>query len=114
MASYGFMLPVLPGKEAVWKKRIAELNGPRRKDAIASRKRAGLTVERVWLQKWPMGQYAVVYWEAKDIAKASQSLLASKDPFDIWFLEKFLKEAHGLNPSRPVAPLNELVFGFKA
>ncbi len=113
MESYGFIQPVKAGKTAVWKQYIAEMLGPRKKETAASRKKAGLVKEQVWLQSTPMGEYAVVYWEAKDIKKVFQHFMTSKDPIDKWFLEKILVEVHGMNPSAPPPPMNAQVWNFK-
>ena len=69
MAYYAFIDPVLAGEIDAWKSYIKEMNGPRDRERKESRKKAGLTIERVWLQHTPMGDFAVVYWEGKDIAK---------------------------------------------
>jgi hypothetical protein len=113
MAHYAFANPVLPGKIDAWKSYIKEMNGPRNKERNESRKRGGLTVERVWLQHTPMGDFAVVYWEAKDINKVFEGLIKSDAPFDKWFREKILVEVHGMDLSK-TPPMNELVLDFKS
>jgi hypothetical protein len=60
MAYYAFANPVLPGKIDTWKSYIKDMNEPRNKERIESRKRVGLTVERVWLKRTPTGGFAVV------------------------------------------------------
>ncbi|MSQ24171.1 MAG: hypothetical protein EXR58_06435 [Chloroflexi bacterium] len=59
----------------------------------------------------PMGDFAVVYWEAPDIGKVFDGLMTSQDPFDSWFREKILMEIHGMNPSGPMPPMNQPVLG---
>lgn len=113
MAYYAFANPVLPGKVEAWKNLISEMNGPRKNERLESRKKAGLTVERVWLQYTPMGEFAVVYWEGNDIAKVFEWLVKSDEPFDKWFREKILVEIHGMDFSKPLPPLNEIVLDFK-
>jgi hypothetical protein len=108
MAYYAFANPVLPGKVDTWKSYVKEMNGPRSKERAESRKRVGLTVERVWLQHTPMGDFAVVYWEATDIGKVFEGLMKSDVPFDKWFREKVLVEV-----SKP-PPMNELVLDYRA
>ncbi len=109
MASYAFTIPVKPGKVGAWKKYIAEMTGPRKADLKASRKGAGLTKEKVWLQSTPMGDYAVVYWEAADISNVFKQFLTSTDPFDKWFREKILMEIHAMDPAAPPPPMNESI-----
>ena len=111
MAPYAFVVPVLKGKTTKWKAYIKEMTGPKAKDLKESRKRHGLTSEQVWLQKTPMGDFAVVYWEAKDIGKVFKGFMTSTNPFDKWFRENVLAEIHGMKPSDPLPPLNEQILG---
>ena len=113
MAHYAFANPVLAGKIELWKSYIKEMNGPRDRERKESRKKAGLTIERVWLQHTPMGDFAVVYWEAKDIAKVFETLVRSDAPFDKWFRDKILVEVHGMDLAK-LPPMNEPVLDFKA
>jgi hypothetical protein len=113
MAHYAFANPVLPGKMDAWKSYIKEMEGPRSKERDESRKRAGLTIERVWLQHTPMGDFAVVYWEGKDIGKVFETLMKSDAPFDRWFRDKVLVEVHGMDTTK-APPMNELMLDFKA
>jgi hypothetical protein len=113
MAHYAFVNPVVAGKMDVWKSYIKEMNGPRNNERKESRKKAGLIVERVWLQRTPMGDFAVVYWEAKDIGGVFDRLIKSDAPFDKWFRDKILVEVHGMDLSKPL-PMNELMLDFKA
>jgi hypothetical protein len=113
MEYYAFINPVVPGKMDTWKSYIKEMNGPRNKERKESRKRAGLNIERVWLQNTPMGDCAVVYWEAKDISKVFDALIKSEAPFDKWFRDKILVEIHGMDFSKPMT-MNELILDFKS
>jgi hypothetical protein len=113
VANYAFANPVIAGKVDAWKSYIKEMNGPRSKERKESRKRVGLTVERVWLQHTPMGDFAVVYWEAEDIGKVFEGLVNSDAPFDKWFRDKILVEVHGMELSK-LPPMNESVLDYKA
>ena len=110
MASYAFANPIQKGKLDAWKKYAAEMSGPKRAEFEASRKRVGLSKEKVWLQKTPMGDFAVVYWEANDIKKVFEQFATSNDPFDKWFREKVLIEIHGMDLKNP-PPMNEHILG---
>jgi len=77
-----------------------------------ARKRVELTVERVWLHHTPMNEFAVVYWEAKDIGQVFENLMKSETPFDKWFRDKILVEVHGTDLSKAL-PMNELLLDFK-
>jgi hypothetical protein len=113
MAYYAFINPVVAGKLEPWKSYIKEMNGPRNQERRESRKKIGLTVERVWLQQTPMGDFAVVYWEAKDIARVFEGFIKSEAPFDKWFRDTILVGVHGMDFSKPLPPMNELMLDFK-
>ncbi len=113
MAYYGFINPVLPGKIDAWESYVKEMTGPRSAEYKASRRKAGLNVERVWLQHTPVGDYAVVYWEAADIGKVFQQFMTSDEPIDKWFRDRVLVEIHGMDISNP-PPTNDIVLDFKA
>jgi hypothetical protein len=113
MAIYAFVNPVVAGKLEAWRSYIKEIKGPRNNDYKESRKKVGLTVERVWLQHTPMGDFAVVYWETQDISKVFEGFIKSDVPFDKWFRDKILVEVHEMDFSKPL-PMNELMLDFKA
>ena len=113
MAQYAFINPVIAGKMDVWKNYVTEMTGPRRQEYKESRKKAGLSVEKVWVQHTPMGDYAVVYWEAADIGKVFERFMQSEEPIDKWFRDKILVGVHGMDISNP-PPMNEIVLDFKA
>ena len=64
---------------------MAEVKGPRKKDYQASRRKAGIKLESIWLQHTPMGDFVLVSFEGKDTSKVLEKFLKSKDPFDKWF-----------------------------
>ncbi len=113
MAQYGFINPVLAGKMDAWKDYVKEMTGPRSEEYKASRRKAGLNVEKVWVQHTPMGDYAVVYWEAADIGKVFERFMQSEEPIDKWFRDRILVEVHGMDVSNP-PPMNQVVLDFKA
>jgi hypothetical protein len=108
MADYAFMTPVKAGKAAAWKSYVKEMTTTRKAELQASRKKIGMTQEKVWLQQTPMGDFAVVYWEAPDIEKALHHFMTSQEPFDKWFRDKILVEVHGLDLNAP-PPMNEVI-----
>jgi hypothetical protein len=85
------------------------MKGPRNAEFKESRRKAGLHKEEVWLQNTPMGDFAVVYFDADDPAKVFERFMTSQDPFDVWFREKILIECHGMDPSAPPPPINETI-----
>jgi hypothetical protein len=84
----GMAFPVLPGKEGLAKKGT-EMTRGRMADYVESRTRAGLTLERVWLQSNPDGStLTVVYLEGAGTPQATLgALLGSGLDFDRWFFE---------------------------
>jgi len=112
MASYAFVVPVLPGMEERNRQFSAELQGARKAEFQASRERAGLTVERVWMQQTPAGTMSVVYLEADDIGRALGTLATSQDPFDARWRQHIL-EIHGIDLSQPLpGPMNDLILDY--
>ena len=111
MAKYAFFNPIKPNKVADWKRYVGEMKTSRNADLKASRGKMGLTKEEVWLQHTPMGDFAVVYWEAPDIGKVLHQLLTSDAPFDKWFRDHVLIEVHGMDPAAPPPPMNEAILG---
>jgi hypothetical protein len=112
MPQYAFSVPILPGKTDAWKQAIAEMNGPRKAEMTASRRRAGLKQDSAWLQHTPHGDMTVVVWETDDVNKAFQSFMTSTDPFDEWFRSEVLVGIHGMGGAAP-PPINELLLNYK-
>jgi hypothetical protein len=112
MASYGFVVPVLPGMSERNREFAQELLGARRAEFERSRARHGIISEQVWTQETPQGTFSVVYLEAADIGQAFGGLAASDDPFDAWWRGEILA-IHGVDLSRPLpGPPNEQVLDF--
>jgi len=107
MSSYLFANPLAPGKTETWKNYVKEMTTTRKKEYLESRKKAGLKVEQVFLQKTPQGDLAVVRWESENPQKIFEHFANSTDPFDQWFKEKILIECHGMDLSN-FPPLNQL------
>jgi hypothetical protein len=107
MALMAVAFPIVPGKSEDWKRFIAELNGPRRADFVASRKGIGAR-ERTFLQPTPMGDLVVVTLEGDDPAQSFGKFVSSKDPFTLWFLEQ-VKAVHGIDLTQNAGPMPELV-----
>ena len=70
MALIAVAFPILPGKTKEWQDFIAQLNGPRRAEFVASRERVGAQ-ERTYLQQTPMGDLVIVTLEGDDPAKSN-------------------------------------------
>ncbi len=104
-------VPILQGKLETWKRFVAELNGPRRAEHEASRRRMGIRREAAWLQEDP--PMCIVQIDADDPARASRELAESNDPFDRWFREQVM-EIHGLDFRQAAGvPQNRLLLDYR-
>ena len=104
MQTLAFAAPFLPGKTDTDREVLASLeSGERRADFQASRERAGIRRETVWIQSTPGGDVAVVLIEADDIGAAMGALATSEDPFDQWF-RGHIMDVHGMDISQPSEP----------
>ena len=113
MASLAMALPLLPGKTEAWQHWVQEMAGARLSEFQASRKRLGIFREASFLQQTPMGDMALLYIEAEDIAHAFQGLATSQEPFDVLFRQR-TQEFFGFDLTQPPpGPLPETVFDWR-
>jgi hypothetical protein len=97
MATWAKVGPVLSGKTEVVKEIVARF--VEQKSAYEeSRKRAGITMERVYLMSTPMEEFVIAYGEGKGFEAAGKAFVKSAFPIDQWFLQT-LKEVHGIDLS---------------
>jgi hypothetical protein len=67
---------------------LQELESGRKAEYAASEQRLGITRE-VWaIQKTPMGELFVVFFQALDSAGAVGQFVGSRHTFDLWFKEQ--------------------------
>jgi hypothetical protein len=92
--------PILPGKLEAWKAFAEDTKG---EEYDRSRKRMGVVREVVSLMQTPEGDFACIFQEAEDLAKAFQVIDRSDDPYDVWFRDQ-LMELHGLTPDMLQGP----------
>ncbi len=111
MNTYLFAAPLAAGKTETWKNYVKEITGPRFEEYKTSRRKAGIKKEKVYLQRTPKGDMCVVMIGGDNPQKAFASLLKSNDPFDKWFRDKILIEAHGIDVSHPM-PENERILDY--
>jgi hypothetical protein len=95
MANYCFVAPILPGGEETMKKwiRTEVYNNP---DHDRVMRQAGVTREQVWIQRTPMGDFAVSSMETGDPELTFKTLTNSNDPWAARFRE-LLNKAHGID-----------------
>ena len=84
MAASAFVLPILPGQEETVRSmgEAVSGSGELREKYEASRKRLGISEEKVWIQRTPIGYSMVVYWETEDPQRTLREIADSQDGFD--------------------------------
>ena len=55
-----------------------------------------------------MGDTAVVYMEARDLAAALTGMGTSREPFDVWFRDH-VRHVHGIDVAEPLPPLEQVL-----
>jgi hypothetical protein len=114
MPGYVLTLPLLPGKVEAWRRFCQELSGSRRPRYEASRRRLGITHERLGLVESPLEAVAIITLETLHLGLSLAELLASEPPFESWYRER-LQELPGVTFTRyedaqPPALQQELLF----
>ena len=120
MSGLKLTLPLGAGKVEAWRRFCQELSGSRRQPYEASRRRLGITRERLALVESPFGASAVTTLEAADVSLALAELIGSNLPFESWYRER-LQDLHGVILSRfeqfvqqdPPEQLQELLFEWR-
>ena len=109
MPTIAFAAPLLPGKTDEDREALQSCeNGDRQADHRASRARAGITREAVWIQSTPDGDVAVVVIEADDVGQAMGALATSDDPFDVWF-RGHIMNVHGMDLAEESPPPDQVL-----
>ena len=109
MQTIAFAAPMLPGKTETDREAMASCaNGERKAEHEASRRRAGITRESVWIQSTPNGDLAVVVLESPDIQTAMGTLASSEEPFDRWFRD-VISDVHGIDMGAGFEPPEQVL-----
>src|SRR4051794_15805378 len=111
MAVVAFALPILPGQEGLVRS-LAEMvsgSGEHRERYEESRKMLGISEEKVWLQKTPIGQSIVVYWETEDPQRTLREMADSQDEVDKKFRQVVENAAPAIDFSKENPFSNELL-----
>ena len=112
MQSISLALPILSGKTEAVRAMFKTIKDEKWKDYERVQKNAGVEKERDFLQVTPMGDMLLLYIESKNIEKTFMTFSASKDPFDLWFVEEMGKNT-GVDFSQPMqGPLPELLISY--
>ncbi len=88
--------PIVAGKVEAWRRFCQEMSGSRLQMYEASRRRLGITRERLALVETAFASAAVTAFEAPDAAQALGQIITSDLPFDRWYRER-VQELHGVN-----------------
>jgi signal transduction protein with GAF and PtsI domain len=113
MAAFAFTLPILPGQEETIRSmgEAVSGSGELREEYEASRERLGISEEKVWVQRTPIGYAIVVYWETDDPQRTLRKIAASQDEFDKDFRRLIETAAPAIDLGQEEQPLsNELLF----
>ena len=88
--------PIAPGNVEAWRRFCQELAGARRQTYEATRRRLGITRERLALVETPFGSAAITAIDARDLGQALSQIMTSDLPFDRWYRET-IQELQGVN-----------------
>ena len=115
MAVVAFALPILPGQEEVVRRIGEGVSGSEelREGYEASRKMLGISEEKVWLQRTPIGQSLIVYWETEDPQRTLREIADSEDEFDKRFRQLIENVAPAVDLAKEQPLSNELLFTWK-
>jgi hypothetical protein len=104
LATFVFVVPVIPGKEETDRGTMQRFVSGDEKDAYnAARRSLGFQREAIWHQVTPDGTLAIVVWEAEDIEQAFGRIATSDEPFDQRF-RGFLQDVHGIDVANDPPP----------
>jgi hypothetical protein len=104
MTEIVFALPIVRGKEDLYRQTWDELAGARRDEYGAALKDAGMTRQAVWRQQTADGRtLAIVYIEATD-PDAPQRFASSDADISRWFVPR-MEEVYGRDFTRPPLPV---------
>ena len=100
MTEIAFAMPIVRGKEALYRETWDELTGARRDEFAAAQKDAGVTRQAVWRQQMPNGgTLAIIYIEATD-PDAPRRFASSDTDISRWFMQR-MEEVYGRDFTRP-------------
>jgi hypothetical protein len=104
MTEIVFALPIVPGKEDLYRQTWDEVEGARRDEYAAAMKDAGMTRQAVWHQKKPGGRtLAIIYIEATD-PDAPRRFISSDSDICRWFAPR-MHEVYGRDFTNPPLPV---------
>jgi hypothetical protein len=87
--------PILDGKVEAWRRFCQELSGSQQQMYLSSRRRLGITHERMALVETAYGAMAVTTFEGSNVERALGQIVTSDLRFDVWYRNR-LQEMHGI------------------
>jgi len=96
---FAVSFPIPAGKVEKWKAFISQLNGPRKAEFAASRKKLGVR-ERTFHQHTPMGDFVIVTLEGENPADAFARFGQGSDAFTSWFKSEVM-DIHDVDLGAP-------------
>ena len=104
MTEIVFILPIVRGKEDLYRQTWDELEGARRDEYAVALKDAGMTRQAIWHQQMPGGHIlAIVYIEATD-REAPRRFVSSDAEISRWFVQR-MQEVYGRDVTQPPLPV---------
>ncbi|HBY94173.1 MAG TPA: hypothetical protein DEP84_09460 [Chloroflexi bacterium] len=97
-----FAAPILPGRSEVWRRWLQEMIESRRPEYEESRRRLGVSGERVWIAETVNGTVAVIAVVAAQPEQVLAQLATSDRPFDRWYREQLLA-LQGFDLTKPLS-----------
>jgi hypothetical protein len=111
MTEVGIAIPIAPGKTEAWQQAIVELTGARYAEYASSRKRFGLTSQTTFLQRTPMGDFAVIHMTGPDVHASFHAMSTSDDAWDVKWRELTMN-LHGVDFAKGEKVLPKVVPAF--
>jgi hypothetical protein len=102
-------VPIAPGQTEAWQRALEELTGPRYDEYRTSRERFGLTSQTTFLQKTPMGDFALIHMTGPDVHASFHAMSTSQDPWDVKWRE-LTRGLHGMDFATADPPRVDLAF----
>jgi hypothetical protein len=108
------LLPIRPGRRDELVEFMHEINGPLHRELGATEQRIGVTREVFFLAGGGDRDQLVIYLEGESLADSLEAFIDSREPFDVWFKERFaVCTGVDLNDPPPLEPA-ELLAAYAA
>jgi hypothetical protein len=107
-------IPVRPGRRDELVEFVREVDGPRHDELGTTERRIGVTREVFFLTAGGDHDALAMYLEGESLGGSLGSFIGSREPFDVWFKERFAScTGVDLNDPPPLEPA-ELLAAYAA